>query len=137
MMTRQELKRDILMQTAFAWSRASTAKRSKVGCVLSKDNRILATGYNGTIPGEDNCCETDDGVTKDTVTHAEQNALMYCAKKGIAVEGCSLYVTMMPCITCARLLIAAGIKEVFYSETYRLTDGVELLNAAKIRVIKL
>lgn len=130
-------KPDILMKTAEVWASASYAQRNKVGCVIARNNRILATGYNGTLPGEDNCCETAEGTTKDTVAHAEQNALMFCAKNGISTDGCDLYVTLLPCVTCAKLIISAGIRTVYYREEYRLTEGRELLEKFSIGVIKL
>jgi dCMP deaminase len=130
-------KNKILMKTAEVWATASYANRNKVGCVISKNNRILATGYNGTLPGEDNCCETEDGITKETVAHAEQNALMFCARNGIQTDGCDMYITLLPCITCAKLIISAGIKKVFYKEEYRILDGKNLLESFSIEVIKI
>lgn len=76
-------------------------------------------------------------VTRDDVIHAEQNALMFCAKNGISTDGCDMYVTASPCINCAKLIIQAGIKKVYYAEEYRKTDGIELLEKAGIDCIKI
>lgn len=122
-----------MMKTAELWAEASYAKRKKVGAVISKDGRIISTGYNGTLPGEDNECEID-GITKPTVMHAEANAISFCAKNGLATNNCSLHVTMSPCVECAKLIIAAGITEVYYSERYRITDGIELLQQLGVHV---
>ena len=127
-------KQDLLMKTALLWSSASHAKRSQVGCVIAKDKRILATGYNGTLPGRDNCCEVE-GSTKDEVMHAEQNALMFCAKNGVSVEGCDLYVTMSPCMMCSKMIIMSGIKKVYYNSVYRDTSPLELLQESGVETI--
>jgi dCMP deaminase len=121
-------KENALMKCALAFAELSTAKRSKVGCVIAKDRRIVSSGYNGTLPGSSNECEVDD-VTRPDVLHAEENALTFAAKNGLAVEGCSVYLTLSPCISCAKLMIAAGITEVIYMEQYRKTDGIDLLIA--------
>lgn len=125
-----------LIQTAEVWSRASRCKRSKVGCVIARDSRIIATGFNGTLPGEDNCCE-EHGGTKPTVMHAEQNALMFCAKHGLSTNGCSMYTTVSPCIDCAKMIVTAGISKVVYSEEYRDLNGLKLLEQFGIEINKL
>lgn len=122
-----------MMKTAEVWAEASYAKRKKVGAVISKENRIISTGYNGTLPGEDNECEVD-GVTKPTVMHAEANAIAFCAKNGLATNNCALHVTLSPCVECAKLIIASGITEVYYKETYRDIAGIELLQQLGVKV---
>jgi dCMP deaminase len=119
-------KRILLMRTAEIWSQASCAQRSRVGCVIAKDQRILSTGYNGTLPGKANVCE-QDGTTMDSVVHAEQNALMFCAKNGIPTRGCDFYVTLSPCIHCAKLMITAGASAVHFRDFYRDIKPVQLL----------
>lgn len=116
-----------LMNTAEVWAQASYCKRQKVGAVIARDGRIIATGYNGTLPGDDNCCECSDGATKRTVMHAEANALLFCAKHGLSTKDCSLYVTMSPCIECTKLIISAGIKEVIFRDVYRDAGGITVL----------
>jgi len=72
--------------------------------------------------------------TKASVVHAEANAIAFAAKKGIPVENCKLFVTLSPCMNCANLIIQSGIKEVFYSEEYRDTSGIEYLKENGIKV---
>ena len=120
-----------MMATAEVWAKESKCERRKVGCVISKDSRIVSTGYNGNPSGMPNCCESD-GNTMETVLHAEQNALMFAAKEGISTKGCTLYVTLSPCLTCATLIIQAGITKVIYKEEYRDTKGIKLLNSMKV-----
>lgn len=126
-------KKEALMATAQIWADCSKANRTKVGCVIAKDGRILATGYNGTLPGNSNICEIND-VTKEEVVHAEQNAILFCAKNGISTNDCEIYVTTSPCATCAKMIIMSGIKRVFYKEKYRCREGLDLLIINDIHV---
>ena len=112
-------------------SEASYANRNKVGALLEKNSNIIAFGYNGTPSGFDNVCETN-GVTKLEVLHAESNAIAKCARSTQSAEGSTLYVTTSPCIECAKLIIQAGIKEVYYAESYRDLAGIYLLKSANI-----
>lgn len=109
----------------------SKAVRRKVGAILVKDGRIISTGYNGTPSGFDNQCE-EFGVTKPEVLHAESNAISKCARSTESSEDASLFVTLSPCIECAKLIIQCGIVAVYYSETYRDTSGLDLLTKANI-----
>ena len=124
----------VMMQTAHNFASMSYCKRKQVGAVLGNNGRIVACGYNGTIPGADNCCEGPDGQTSEFVLHAEQNLLTFCNREGLKTEGCTLYVTMAPCKTCSKLIASAGIREVFYDETYRDLDGVQFLKDLGIKI---
>ena len=104
----------------------SHCERSKVGAVLVKDGNIIAFGYNGTPAGMNNCCERHD-VTVPEVIHAEMNAILKAARSGYAVGGAELYLTLSPCVDCAKLILQSGIKRVIYLQEYRKTDGVEFL----------
>jgi dCMP deaminase len=126
------------MQIAFMIAEFSSCKRRKVGSVLvsSQDYRILCCGYNGTISGSDNDCEEqvlDDNnelvlKTKPSVVHAEQNIITYCAKSGtISTNNTILFVTDSPCEHCSKLIVQAGIKQVYYRNLYRCSKGVEFL----------
>jgi len=99
------------------------------------DNRIASTGYNGASKGEDHC--TDETCSSQqscpNSIHAEANAIAYAAKKGVALEGGIAYITHSPCHTCARLLVQAGIKEIYYETEYRKTD-FDLLTRAGLKV---
>ena len=84
----------------------------------------------------DDCIDCPHAVlkTKDYVLHAEANAITKLAKSGNSSDGATLYVTMSPCVECAKLIIQAGIKRVVYREKYRITDGIDLLERANIKV---
>lgn len=110
--------------------------RNKVGAIIVKDNRIISTGYNGTPTGFDSACESD-GVTKMEVLHAESNAIAKCAKSAENSNESALYVTVSPCVGCAKLIIQSGIKEVYFSDYYRETSGLYLLDKAKISYAKI
>ena len=122
------------LEMARIWSKNSYCKRRQVGALIVKDNMIISDGYNGTPSGFENVCEDENGVTKPYVLHAEANAISKVAKSGNSSQGATLYVTASPCIECAKLIIQAGIRRVVYSDSYRLTDGVDLLKRAGIEV---
>lgn len=110
----------------------STCHRLQVGAVLVLDDRPISTGWNGVPSGHDHCCDiyADRDKTspafieehrifsENNELHAEQNCLMFAAKKGIKTDGADLYITYSPCKQCAKLIIASGIKRVFYKEEY-------------------
>ena len=112
-------------------------QRRKVGALIVKDKMIISDGYNGTPAGFENVCEDEDGLTKPYVLHAEANAITKIARSNNNSDGATLYVTASPCIECAKLIVQAGIKRVVYSEKYRLTDGIDLLERAGIEVVHL
>ena len=126
------------MRVAQLTAELSYAIRKKVGAVLVKDNRIVSIGYNGQPKNFDNCCEDTlpDGslVTKNTVVHAEANALFWCAKTNTITEGSTLYLTLSPCATCALGIIQSGVRRVVYLEKYRDTMGIDVLKKAGIIV---
>jgi len=99
-------------------SERSPCHRLQVGCLLVKDNRIVSQGYNGFLPGCAHNSIVRDNHEQATV-HAEQNALMDCAKRGVSCDNSTAYVTHYPCIICTRLLLAAGIKEIKYLSDYK------------------
>lgn len=136
------------MKIAEIVAERSTCLRRKVGCVIVKDKRILATGYNGAPSGLPHCEET--GCLREKLKlkpgekieicrgiHAEQNALIQAAAFGINVSGASIYTTHHPCITCTKMLINAKIKKIYVKEDYPDKLAKEMLKIAKIKVIKL
>lgn len=140
---------EALLETAIIWARRSTCDRLHVGCVMERDGRILVQGYNGAPAGlahcdhECSCVLTDHGThyadcntgpDNCRAVHAEQNAIAWAARLGVGLEGASAWVTHQPCLSCARSMINAGIREVHYIHPYRLKDGVELLREAGIKV---
>lgn len=129
---------EFYMGIAQAVSKASYAERNKVGAVMVKDHNIISFGYNGTPHGFDNACEYTEGdegrlFTKPEVLHAESNAIAKCAQSTGNSRGSTLYITTAPCFECAKLIIQAGIKRVYYQHPYRLPDGLELLKQANIK----
>ena len=122
------------LEMASVWAKNSYCTRRQVGAILVKDRMIISDGYNGTPSGFENVCEDENGVTKPYVLHAEANAITKVAKSSNSSLGATLYVTASPCMECAKLIIQAGISRVVYLEEYRITDGVDLLRRAGIRV---
>lgn len=105
-----------------------TAKRSpcsrlQVGCLLINNNRIIAQGYNGFLPGCPHESKVRDGHEQATI-HAEQNAITDCAKRGVSTLGADAYITHYPCINCIKILCAAGIKNIYYIHDYKNDDLV-------------
>jgi len=141
------------MKIAYLVGQESYCKRRQVGAVIVKENNIIALGYNGTPSGFENCCEdeyeavtglTPEGAlvenklkTRPEVLHAESNAISKCARSTSSSEGADIYVTTAPCVECAKLIIQAGIKSVYYCEDYKTNDGIKLLNKAGLSVEKI
>lgn len=126
---------EYFMQVMEAISKRSTCDRGRSGCVIVRDNQILATGYVGSAAGDDHCDDVghmyqkryhEDGTVSEhcvRTVHAEQNAICQAAKNGIAVNGATVYCRMTPCPVCAKLLINSGIKRVVCEKSYH--DGLE------------
>lgn len=121
------------MRAAVAYSELSYCKRKQVGCIIVKDDSVISIGFNGTLTGDPNVCEGEDGTTLPTVIHAEMNALTKLAKSGGGADGSSLFVTCSPCIKCAMHIIQSGITSVYYSERYGTDDGLMLLEKHNIK----
>lgn len=99
----------------------STCERLKVGAVFTRDSRILATGYNGSLPGREHCSDVGCLLHKDScirTVHAETNAICQAAQHGVSLQDSWLYVTHLPCISCFKNVIAAGCSRVYYREFY-------------------
>ena len=121
------------LRMARIWAENSYCKRRQVGALVVKDKMIISDGYNGTPSGFENVCE-ENNVTKPYVLHAEANAITKLARSSNNSEGSTLYVTASPCIECSKLIIQSGIKRVVYAEKYRLSDGIDLLERAGVKV---
>lgn len=143
----KKLLNDTYMRIALEIAQQSTCARKQVACVLVKDRTIISTGYNGVPSGMKHCNETftlADRLKPDFMKihgefsakfelHAEQNAVCQAAKNEVSPVGSTAYVTLSPCAPCAKLLIAAGVKEVYYYEAYdRDTSGIDLLKEVGI-----
>lgn len=144
-MLRQDLKHQVNMEIAASVAKLSTCQFTQVGSVLvePKTNRIISTGYNGTIPGQPHCdvrfFENRDEHKEwsdENEIHAETNSLLNAAKNGQTTEGSYLYTTIAPCSNCAKHLAAAGVKKVFFKEYYWRT-GEKLFNTNSLEYQKL
>ncbi len=150
------------MKAASVYAELSTAQRLQVGCVIVKNDTIIGIGYNGMPSGWDNDCEYREYVskeecyqsdvwmrennftetvhgwlrtfTKPEVMHAESNAIAKVSRSTNSSEGASLFVTHAPCLDCAKIIHQAGIKEVYYQNTYRTEAGIQFLQQCGIKV---
>lgn len=141
---------DIYMDLAETLAKRSHCVKAQVGAVLTKDTRIISLGYNGPPTGTHNCdvewpeegCPRDSKGSCSLALHAEQNAILYAAKNQMALEGATLYVTLSPCIACARVIFTTGIKKVFFKDSYAAfkglnsDEGVDFLRKFGVEVVK-
>lgn len=148
------------MELAELTSTLSSAVRLKVGSVIVRDTKILATGYNGTPSGWDNQCEYQESTyderdalsnpsewqydpttakyyklkTKPEVLHSESNAILKVARSTESTEGATMFCTHAPCIDCAKLIYQSGINTLYYRDTYRSRDGIDFLEKSGVDV---
>jgi len=145
----------VLMQSAKLWESRSTCSRNRVGVVIAKDGRMLGSGYNGAPAGMPHCehpvledrlgpgplsqrlvARVGEGTGCRIAVHAEANAIAYCARNGVAIEGGTIYTTLSPCYSCSQLVISAGLVRVVYGRAYRDPEGITLLDRAGLTVEK-
>jgi len=133
------------MDVAERFAQLSSAKRLNVGAIVVKDDRIISIGYNGMPSGWDNCCEFEVNArelgyrelkTKPEVLHAESNAIAKLARSNESGDSASIFITHSPCIDCAKLIYQSGIKNVYYKNDYRSTDGIDFLTRSGTNVEK-
>lgn len=126
----------------------ATCLRRKVGAILVRDKRIIATGYNGAPAKVSHCLDIgclreQQGIPSGERhelcrgLHAEQNSIIQAALHGFSVEGATLYCTNMPCAICSKMLINARIEKIYYKEGYADSLSSLLLAEAKIPVVQL
>ena len=127
---------EAFMDTAERFAQLSSAKRLHVGAVVVKDQRIISIGYNGMPSGWTNECEDENGNTKNEVIHAEANAISKLAKSGDSGDGADLFCTHAPCVQCAKIIFGAGVKKVYYRNSYRDTAGLDFLQKCGIQLEK-
>jgi len=138
---------EYFMEMAHLASKRSTCIRHNVGCVVVKEKRILATGYNGAPKGLKHCDETGCIRTQLNVPHgerhelcrglhAEQNAIIQAALFGVSIKNSTLYSTHYPCSICAKMLINVGIKEIVYDKNYEDDLAKQILSESNIIVRK-
>lgn len=133
------------MQLARIVSERSTCDRKHVGAVIVRDRRILSTGYNGSLPGAYHCdeighdlVELADGSKNCVRTvHAEVNAVTQAAQFGLSVKGAAIYTNTFPCWNCFKTILAAGLKNIFYADGYRIDDKVlRAATDADVEIVK-
>jgi len=130
---------EYFLKLAMLASERATCPRMHCGCVLVKNKDVVATGYNGSIPGDKHCEDTECLVVDNhcvRTVHAEMNALIQAAKRGHAIEGATAYVTNMPCTTCAKALVTAGIKRVVVFSDYHDTLATKFFAKAEVTIDK-
>ena len=140
--------KEVYMKVAQDFANLSHARKLRVGAIIVKDNRIISVGYNGMPTGWDNECEqvmTEEGEyephvwykTRPEVIHAEMNAIAKVAASTESAQGASMFCTHTPCTECAKMIVQAGIKEVFVGQVYESDahrSGEDLLEESGVRV---
>ena len=139
---------DYFMEITRLVAKRSTCLRRQVGAVIVRDKRILTTGYNGAPRGLPHCSET--GCLREKMgvpsgqkqelcrgLHAEQNAIIQAALFGISIENAQLYSVTQPCITCAKMIINAGIKRVVFEDSYPDPLAEQMLREAGVEMVNL
>lgn len=141
---------DIYMELALSLARRSHCIRKKVGAVLTKESRIISVGYNGPPANTHHCdieyggtgCALDRKGSCSLSIHAEENAILYAAKNGASMDGGTIYVTLAPCLACARIIFTMGIKKVIYAHSYAefkqmaFEEGVQFLERYGVEVVQ-
>lgn len=135
------------LEVMHALAKRATCDRGRTACVVVKDNQIICSGYVGSPPGLPHCDDVghllktlvDENGKSSThcmrTIHAEQNAICQAARRGISVEGATLYCKLAPCRTCAMLLIACGIKRIVAEYPYHAgNDAESMLRAAGVEL---
>jgi dCMP deaminase len=138
---------EYFLELAHAAAKRATCDRGRSGCVIVRDRQVLVTGYVGSPQGLPHCDDVghlmkkvihDDGsVTQHCVrtVHAEQNAICQAARRGMALEGGTLYCRMTPCRTCAMLIINCGIERVVCQHRYHAgTESEEMFRMAEVKL---
>jgi dCMP deaminase len=125
---------EIYMDLAENLGLRSHCVKAKVGAVLTKDTRIISLGYNGPPAGTHNCdlewpeqgCPRDSKGSCSLALHAEMNAILYASKNNVPIAGCTLYITLSPCISCARIIYSTGINKVIFKDSYAKFKGIAI-----------
>lgn len=139
---------EYFMEIARVVATRSTCLRRQVGAVLVREKRILTTGYNGAPRGLAHCLEI--GCLREQLgipsgerqelcrgLHAEQNAVIQAAYHGVSIRGATIYCTHQPCITCAKMLINAGIERIIYEKEYPDELAEQMLKEARVELIRI
>jgi dCMP deaminase len=145
----------LFMEMALLFAERGTCPRARVGAVIVQDRHVISHGYNGSPPSMPQCDEVGCGGKVTTCTldgdehcgvefpngctrtvHAEANAVAYAGAHQGGLTGATMYTTHQPCLPCAQLILSARITKVIYLEPYRLKEGLELLQASPVEVVK-
>ena len=137
---------EYFIEMAKLTQKRSTCMRRQVGAVIVKDNRVMATGYNGAPAGITHC-EDRGGCLRQKLNvpsgerhelcralHAEQNAIIQAATLGQSIEGATIYITHQPCIICAKMIINAGISRIVIRRGYPDEMSRGMLREAGLKV---
>ena len=140
---------EYFMEMAELTAKRATCSRRQVGAVIVRDNRAVATGYNGAPRGLAHC-EEKGGCLREKLgvpsgqrhelcraLHAEQNAIISAASMGNAIEGGTIYITHQPCVICAKMIVNAGIRRIVVREGYPDELSMEILDEAGLTVERL
>lgn len=137
---------EYMMLVARAVATRATCDRKHVGAVIVRNNHIIKTGYNGSLPGQPHCDEVghmmEDGHCVRTI-HAEANAIIQAARYGNATDGATIYTTASPCWPCFQKIVSAGIKKIVFGELYRdarihdfaKSSGIELVDMSQAPIM--
>lgn len=138
---------DYFMEIAHVVAKRSTCLSRQVGCVLVSDRRILCTGYNGPPKGMDHCEDLGGclraqlGIPRGQrqevcrALHAEQNAIIQAAVHGVALSDVTSYTLTQPCVTCAKMLINAGVRRIVYRDAYPDELAQQILTEASVELV--
>lgn len=138
---------EYFMKIAELVAHRSTCLRRQVGCVIVRDKRILATGYNGAPSGLKHCEEIGclrnklkipSGERQELcrALHAEQNAIIQAALTGISLKDSTIYCTHQPCVLCAKMLINAGTRKIIFKGEYPDKLALSMLKEAKVQLLR-
>jgi len=138
---------EYFMEMAELAAKRATCLRRKVGAVLVKNKKVLATGYNGA-PMDIEHCETTGCLREEMKVpsgerheicrgvHAEQNLVAQAAIHGVKTEDSTVYCTHQPCIICTKILINAGVKKIYFKNSYSDEFAENLLEQSNVEFIK-
>ena len=120
--------RDYFFEIAEVVAKRSTCNRANVGAILVKDKRIVATGYNGSLPGAPHCLDVGCDVVDNhciRCIHAEINAIAWSARYGVPTEDTTMFITHYPCFPCFKAVVSAGISMIYYNHIYNPDPKME------------
>ena len=132
---------EFFIRIALVASLRSTCDRALVGCVITVDNRVLTTGFNGSVKKQAHCNEEGHLIVDDhcvRTIHAEANAIIQAALNGVSIDKSTAYITHFPCLNCSKMLINAGIKRIVFLHAYRVDDiAMQFLSNANVTIDKM